>query len=94
MGYSRKELTKLTWAEITHPDDLAVDEAQFKRVLDGEIESYTLDKRFIHKNGKIIHASISVKCIRNEQGIIDNFVALIQDISEQKNETTLEITPA
>lgn len=84
VGYSKDELIKLTWSEITHPDDLEADMAQFNRVLAGEIEGYALDKRFIRKDGKIIHASISARCIRKEDGSIDYFVALIQDITVRK----------
>ena len=84
LGYPREELTELTWAEITYPDDLAADEAQFNRVLAGEIEGYSMDKRFVRKGGEVIHASISARCVRKEGGEIDNFVALVQDITERK----------
>lgn len=84
LGYSRDELVRLTWPEITHPDDIAGDVAQFERVLAGESEGYSLDKRFIHKNGQVIDASISVRCIRRSDGTPDYFVALVQDITERK----------
>ena len=48
LGYSREELTRMTWTELTHPDDLAPDLQQFNRMLAGEIASYAMDKRFIH----------------------------------------------
>jgi PAS domain S-box-containing protein len=84
-GYSRDEMATLSWAEITHPDDLAPDLAHFESVLAGETDGYSMDKRFIHKNGNIIHASISVKCIRRADGEVDYFVAFVSDISERKN---------
>ena len=84
LGYSRDELVRLTWPEITHPDDIAGDIAQFERVLAGESEGYSLDKRFIHKDGRVIHASISARCVRGSDGTPDYFVALVQDISERK----------
>jgi diguanylate cyclase (GGDEF)-like protein/PAS domain S-box-containing protein len=84
-GYPENELTKLTWAEITHPDDLEADVSQFNRVLAGEIEGYIMDKRYISKDGAVVYASISVKCVRGEDGNIDHFVALVQDITERKN---------
>ncbi len=83
-GYSRIELMKLTWAEITYPDDLAADLALFNRVLEGEIDGYTLDKRFFSKEGNIIYANISANCIRTEDGNVDHFVAFVQDITERK----------
>lgn len=84
LGYPRDELVTKTWAELTHPDDLAADVKQFDRVLCGEIEGYSLEKRFIRKDGQIIDAAIDVKCIRKEDHSVDQFVALIQDISARK----------
>jgi PAS domain S-box-containing protein len=83
-NYSREELTKLTWTEITHPDDIEEDVAQFDRVLAGETDGYSMDKRFIRKGGEIIHATISAKCVRKENGVIDYFVAFVQDITQRK----------
>ena len=84
LGYERSELLQKSWAELTHPDDLEADIAQFNRVLAGEIDGYSLDKRFIRKDGKIIDTTISVKCLRRADRAIDYFVALLQDITEQK----------
>jgi diguanylate cyclase (GGDEF)-like protein/PAS domain S-box-containing protein len=85
LGYPREELIKLSWAEITYPDDLAADEAEFGRVLAGEIEGYAMDKRFIRKDGLVIYACISANCIRNNNGEIDHFVAFVQDITDRKS---------
>ena len=84
LGYTREELFNLTWAEITYPNDLEIDIEQFNRVLEGEIEGYTIDKRFINKNGNVIYASISANCIRKDDGGVDHFVALVQDITTRK----------
>ena len=84
LGYSRPELTRLTWIDVTHPDDLATDMEQFSRVLAGEMDGYSLDKRFIRKDSQIIYASISVKCLRRADGSVDCFLSLIQDITDRK----------
>ena len=65
LGYEREELLTKNWAEMTHPDDLAADVAQFNRVLSGEIDGYALDKRWIRKDGRVINSIISAKCLRN-----------------------------
>jgi|CXWL01.1.fsa_nt_gi PAS domain S-box-containing protein len=83
-GYSHDELMTKTWTELTHPDDVAADVAQFNRVLAGEIDSYAMDKRFIHKDGRVIYASISASAVRREDGSIDHFVALVQDTTAEK----------
>jgi PAS domain S-box-containing protein len=84
LGYTRQELLRKTWAEMTHPDDLAADVAQFDRVMAGEIDGYTMDKRWIRKDGRTIDTTISLKCLRHEDGSVDYFVALLQDITERK----------
>ncbi|OQW66378.1 MAG: hypothetical protein BVN29_07945 [Nitrospira sp. ST-bin5] len=80
-GHSPDELATKTWTELTHPDDVAQDLAQFNRVLAGDIDNYTLDKRFIHREGRIIYATISASAVRREDGSVDHFVALVQDIT-------------
>ncbi|HMN29908.1 MAG TPA: PAS domain S-box protein, partial [Caldilineaceae bacterium] len=84
LGYSRSELLQKNWAELTHPDDLAAEVAQFNRVVAGEIDGYTLDKRYIHKSGQVIDAITAIKCVRGRDGAVDYFVALLQDITERK----------
>jgi len=84
LGYSKEELANNTWAELTHPDDLASDVAQFNRVLAGEINEYTMDKRYIHRNGHVVYAYLAVRCVRRDDGSVDYFVALIEDITERK----------
>lgn len=83
-GYTRSELLQKTWAEITYPDDLDMDVTEFEKVLNGKSEGYSIDKRFIKKDGKVIYATIDVKCIRREDNSIDFFVATVQDITERK----------
>ena len=84
LGYERDELLTKTWAEMTHPDDLAADEANFDRVVAGETDRYSMDKRWIRRDGRIVDSVISVKCIRREDGSVDHFVALIHDVTERK----------
>jgi PAS domain S-box-containing protein len=84
LGYRREELLRLTWAELTHPDDLAADVANFNRVLAGQIDGYSIDKRWIRKDGRIIASIMAAKCVRRANGTVDYFVGLVQDITERK----------
>jgi len=84
MGYSKEEIVRMTWAEMTYPDDIAADVEQFNRVLSGQIEQYTMDKRFIHKDGKVIWTSIAVRCVRESDGSVDYIVGVMEDITERK----------
>jgi PAS domain S-box-containing protein len=84
LGYERSELLKKTWAELTHPDDLAADLAQFTRLMAGEIDGYSMDKRWIRKNGDAIDSIMAVRCQRRADASVDFFVGLVQDITERK----------
>lgn len=84
LGYSREELAHKTWTEITHPEDLEKDVAEFQRVLRGDSEGYALEKRFIRKDGAVVFAIIDVKCVRKPDGAVDFFVATVDDITENK----------
>ncbi len=89
LGYSREELGHLSWAEMTHPEDLDKDVAEFDQVVRGESEGYAMEKRFVRKDGDIVHATIDVKCRRKPDGAVEFFVATIQDITQR---TLAELT--
>ncbi|HLQ78195.1 MAG TPA: PAS domain S-box protein, partial [Terriglobia bacterium] len=84
LGYERHELLQLTWAEITHPDDLALDLANFEKVIAGKCDGYSMEKRWIRKDGHVVHTTISVKCLRRPDGSVASFIALLQDITARK----------
>lgn len=83
LGYSEDELKAMTWAEMTHPDDLVADEAQFKQMLAGEIDNYELDKRFYNKAGNSIYIHLTVSCYR-DKGEVKFVIATLLDITERK----------
>jgi PAS domain S-box-containing protein len=84
LGYSRDELSRLTWAELTYPDDLAPDVAQFDRLLASEIDEYSMEKRFIRKDGRIVFTNLSVGCVRKTDGSVDYVLVLMEDITDRK----------
>jgi PAS domain S-box-containing protein len=84
LGYRPEELRSMTWAEITHPEDLASDETQFERVLQGNLEGYSLEKRFVRKDGSIQPSELSTRSVRRPDGKVDYMVTLVQDISERR----------
>ena len=81
LGYEREELTRKTWAELTHPDDIAADISNFDLVMRGESEGYSMEKRFVRQDGSVAHTFIAVRAIRKPDGKIDFFVAIIEDVS-------------
>ena len=83
-GYPRTELETMSWLDITHPSDREEDLAQLNSVLAGEVDGVRRDKRYIRKDGKIIHAMVSTECVRNAGGEVDYFVVFVQDVTEMK----------
>ncbi len=84
LGYSKEELTALTWPQLTHPDDVAVDLAQFERMLAGEVEGYSMEKRFLRKDQSVVHVILSTRLIRRTDGTPDYCVVQLQDITDRK----------
>ena len=84
LGYTKDELMKKKWSELSYPEDLDNNIKFLKRVLAGEIDSYTLDKRLIHKDGSIVHVSISSRSSRKQDGSVSEIYSLIQNITKRK----------
>jgi PAS domain S-box-containing protein len=90
-GYTKKELTGMNWTEITHADDLENNTKLFNQLLEGEINQYELDKRFIRKDGSILYVTLSAVCQRNEDGSVHHILSSYIDITERKQvEDTLK----
>ncbi len=83
-GYSFDELSKLTWVDVSHPDDLDANLVLFNRAQAGEIDSYSIEKRFIRKDKSIFYAELSASAIRKGDGSVDYMVTLINDVTERK----------
>ena len=93
LGYSKEELKQLTWSELTHPDDLDSDMELFSQAMRGERDTYQIDKRFIRRDGGLLHTSVFVSCQRFPDGSPRYFLASLVDISERvEQETALRTT--
>lgn len=84
LGYREEELLTLDIAAITQPDDLAGDMELRAQLLAGQRESYQLEKRNFHKDGRVVYIQLSVSLVRDEQGTPLYFVSQTQDISQRK----------
>lgn len=83
-GYFESELLAMNFQAITHPDDLPVDLSLFERVKQREIETYQLDKRYLHKNGHYVWIQLNVSPVYTSDGQIAYFIAQIQDITDRR----------
>ncbi len=83
-GYSAKELSSLTFRDITHPDHLAGDLLNVEKLIRGEIPFYRTEKRYLRKNGEVYWGLVIVSAIRNTAGKIIHMLALVENINDTK----------
>ncbi|MBX3611090.1 MAG: PAS domain S-box protein [Hydrogenophaga sp.] len=84
IGYSRTELQDSDWRRFTHPEDLQLDLDHLATLIRGEGDSYTIEKRYIHRQGHTIWVVLSVSMMRTAEGAPDYLVVVVQDISQRK----------
>lgn len=85
LGYSAKELKALNFQDITHPDDLDADIDFVNRMINGSIESYTMEKRYFDKKGKVLWINLSVSMVHHADGTPKYFISQIENITDWKN---------
>jgi PAS domain S-box-containing protein len=83
LGYSREELTSKTFQEVTYPEDVAIDLAHVSEMLEGNIKTYSMDKRYLRKDGKLIWAGLTVSLQRGSNGEPLYFISIVRDISQR-----------
>lgn len=84
LGCEPHEIVGLGWADVTEPQDWPAEADQLKRALAGEIDRFSIDKRWLRKDGRIVHTSVATQCIRSPDGSADCLLAVVQDITERK----------
>jgi PAS domain S-box-containing protein len=84
VGYPREELLQMTLQDITHPDDLEADLTSMRKVLSGEIQSYSMEKRYFRKDGAVVWVNLTVALVRKPSGEPDYFISVIEDIAERR----------
>lgn len=84
LGYAPDELAGTDFRDITHPDDVDADNAQFAQLLAGHGDNYHMEKRYFRRDGSIAHGILNVAVVRDLDGCPVRFVAQIADISARK----------
>ena len=85
LGYSKEEFLSTNFSEITHPEDREMSLAHARRLSDGEVDSYSLEKRYLHGEGHPVWVSLSVSMVRDSEGNPLHHIAQVQDISQWKS---------
>ncbi|TKC95840.1 PAS domain S-box protein [Polyangium fumosum] len=83
LGYAPDELRTTTWVSLTHPEDVSLDMDLFASLVKGEIQRYSLDKRFVRKNGSIMYGNILLQGVYRDDGSFDHLFGFLHDITER-----------
>ena len=83
-GYTAEQLLKLTFLDITHPDDVAENQDHLQRLLAGDVAEFTVEKRYIRKDGSPIWVQVTITLIRDTDARSLRSISIIQDISARK----------
>lgn len=83
-GYEPSEFFTMSFKDITYPEDLTIGTKELKKLQLGEIDSFHVEKRYIHKSGQIKWGLASISAVRDETGKSLYQIAQIQDISGRK----------
>jgi PAS domain S-box-containing protein len=84
LGYAPQELESASFSDITHPDDVDISSNNFGALIQGEIDSYRIEKRYIRKDGEIVWVDLSVSAILDEKGVCVATFGMAVDITERK----------
>ena len=99
-GYTMDEVLQLTMAQITHPDDVAASYAQRARLLAGEAQFFQMEKRYRHRDGRVLWGLTNLSLVRGPAGEPLMYVGQVQDITERRRaeeavrQRTAELTEA
>jgi PAS domain S-box-containing protein len=85
LGYTESELMALTFEDITYPADLEQENPCMAQLLNGEIDSFSLEKRYLTKNQEIVWVNLTLIALRDHAGVILYTLAMIEDITERKH---------
>ena len=84
LGYSLEELKSLSVPEISHAGDDQATRGSYQAMMAGEIDSYTVEKRYIRKNGTTLWAHLTGTMIRDDKGAPQSIFGIVEDITERK----------
>ena len=84
LGYTREELLERTFGEISHPDDVAASQDRFRRAMREGMTGTTVEKRYLHKSGRVVWGRLTASLVRDEAGRPEYNIAVIEDVTERK----------
>jgi PAS domain S-box-containing protein len=89
-GFSLNEISGASLFDHTHPDDITGSRERLQGLVDGKIDNYRLERRFLRKDGSFFWGEVSASAQRNSQGTLTAIILILVDISERRQaEATL-----
>lgn len=85
LGYDEGELRQTTWQALTHPEDLDADLASVSATLEGRIDGYTIEKRYLRKDGAIVLGRLNVALVRSPDDEPRYFISQLVDITARQH---------
>jgi len=86
LGYDHQALRGRRFHDVTHPEDIGPNQLLLDRLNAGEVDSYHMQKRYLHANGELVWGDLTVSALRDAGGRVLNFIAIIADIGEMKRQ--------
>ncbi|WP_224241950.1 PAS domain S-box protein [Hyalangium gracile] len=84
-GYEPQELLRLGITDLTYPDDIGPDLDLAMQVLEGTLATYSLEKRYLRRDGGFVWCNLTVSLVRKPDGLPDYFISVIEDISRRRS---------
>ena len=84
LGYSQRELQARTFSDVSHPDDREDGLTNARRLLAGEIDTYSTEKRYVRKHGSVVWIHLTASLVRDAEGNPAHFIAVIENIDDRK----------
>ena len=84
-GYSKEELSSMTFKDLSQPDQIAADVEAIQRVFRRESPLYRAEKQYIRKDGQMKWGAVTVSAIHDKHGQFLHFLAMIEDVDERRN---------
>ncbi len=90
-GYSKEELMSMSFTDVTHPEDIQKNLDLIQKVIDGELSTFNIEKRYLSKAGQTIWGRVTVSAIHDERGTISSLISIVENIDQwKKTEFALE----
>lgn len=84
IGYSEEELLKMSFTDVTLPEDIDISFSRVERIKNREINSFSIEKRYVKKDGSIIWGAVSASGCVSQAGELKYLIATVKDITEKK----------